>query len=53
MGNLKDVRNSSHFNGVIHMSKLIQSHNNLAKLDQKLRNFWQHTGTETRYFDSV
>lgn len=53
MGNLKDVGNSSRFNGIIYMSKPIQVNNNLAKLDQKFRSFWQHTGMETIRFDSV
>lgn len=39
MGDLKEVRNSSHFNGTICMSKLTYLHNNVAKLDQKFRNF--------------
>lgn len=53
MGNLKDVENSSHYNGINNMSKPMQVHNNLAKLDQKFRSFWQHIGMETRWFDSV
>lgn len=53
MGNMKDVGNSRHFNEIIKMSKPIQFSNNLAKLDQKFRSFWQHTDMETRWFDSV
>lgn len=43
MGNLKDVQDSTHFNGAIHKTKLTQLLNSLTKLDQMFRNFWQHT----------